>query len=129
MDCRGSCQPPDPLCEFPVVVVMQGVPDNAEVIAEVLAFSPRLLVLDEMDQLDSKAQDVLYTIFEWPYLPNSRLCLIGIANALDLTDRILPRLQARPHCRPQLLNFPPYSREELVAIVQDRLTRVKNQKF
>uniref|UniRef100_H3CLC8 Cell division control protein n=1 Tax=Tetraodon nigroviridis TaxID=99883 RepID=H3CLC8_TETNG len=82
-----------------------------------------LLVLDEMDQLDSKAQDVLYTIFEWPYLPGSRLCLVGIANALDLTDRILPRLQARPHCRPQLLHFPPYSREELVAIVQDRLAQ------
>lgn len=30
-----------------------------------------------MDQLDSKAQDVLYTIFEWPYLPKSRLSLIG----------------------------------------------------
>uniref|UniRef100_A0A3Q4MA11 Cell division control protein 6 homolog n=1 Tax=Neolamprologus brichardi TaxID=32507 RepID=A0A3Q4MA11_NEOBR len=83
----------------------------------------RLLVLDEMDQLDSKAQDVLYTIFEWPYLPKSRLCLIGIANALDLTDRILPRLQARPQCRPLLLHFPPYSREELTAIVQDRLVQ------
>ncbi|KAI4882033.1 hypothetical protein NFI96_012504 [Prochilodus magdalenae] len=83
-----------------------------------------LLVLDEMDQLDSKSQDVLYTIFEWPYLPKSRLCLIGIANALDLTDRILPRLQANPHCRPQLLHFPPYSRQELTAIVQDRLTQV-----
>ncbi|KAL2086850.1 hypothetical protein ACEWY4_017909 [Coilia grayii] len=83
-----------------------------------------LLVLDEMDQLDSKSQEVLYTIFEWPYLPKSRLCLIGIANALDLTDRILPRLQAKPHCRPQLLHFPPYSRQELTAIVQDRLTQV-----
>ncbi|XP_020784298.1 LOW QUALITY PROTEIN: cell division control protein 6 homolog [Boleophthalmus pectinirostris] len=82
-----------------------------------------LLVLDEMDQLDSKAQDVLYTIFEWPHLPKSRLCLIGIANALDLTDRILPRLQARPECRPLLLNFPPYSRQELTAIVQDRLAQ------
>ncbi|XP_062869009.1 cell division control protein 6 homolog [Trichomycterus rosablanca] len=82
-----------------------------------------LLVLDEMDQLDSKSQDVLYTIFEWPYLPKSRLCLIGIANALDLTDRILPRLQAKPHCRPQLLHFPPYSRQELAAIVQDRLAQ------
>ncbi|XP_062244274.1 cell division control protein 6 homolog [Platichthys flesus] len=82
-----------------------------------------LLVLDEMDQLDSKAQDVLYTIFEWPYLTGSRLCLVGIANALDLTDRILPRLQARPRCRPQLLHFPPYSRQELAAIVQDRLTQ------
>ncbi|XP_029284230.1 cell division control protein 6 homolog [Cottoperca gobio] len=82
-----------------------------------------LLVLDEMDQLDSKSQDVLYTIFEWPYLPESRLCLVGIANALDLTDRILPRLQARPRCRPLLLHFPPYSRQELSAIVQDRLSQ------
>ncbi|XP_038160769.1 cell division control protein 6 homolog [Cyprinodon tularosa] len=82
-----------------------------------------LLVLDEMDQLDSKAQDVLYTIFEWPYLPRSRLCLIGIANALDLTDRILPRLQAQPHCRPLLLHFPPYSRQELATIIQDRLLK------
>lgn len=48
----------------------------------------------------------------------------GIANALDLTDRILPRLQARPQCRPLLLHFPPYSREELTAIVQDRLVQV-----
>ncbi|XP_053491491.1 cell division control protein 6 homolog [Ictalurus furcatus] len=86
-----------------------------------------LLVLDEMDQLDSKAQDVLYTIFEWPYLPKSRLCLIGVANALDLTDRILPRLQAKPHCRPQLLHFPPYSRQELSAIVQDRLAQVSGE--
>ncbi|KAK9966404.1 hypothetical protein ABG768_003516 [Culter alburnus] len=86
-----------------------------------------LLVLDEMDQLDSKSQEVLYTIFEWPYLPKSRVCLIGIANALDLTDRILPRLQAKPHCRPKLLNFPPYSREELNAIVLDRLTQVSGE--
>ncbi|XP_030627918.1 cell division control protein 6 homolog [Chanos chanos] len=86
-----------------------------------------LLVLDEMDQLDSKAQDVLYTIFEWPYLPKSRLCLIGIANALDLTDRILPRLQAKPHCRPQLLHFPPYTRQELAAIVQDRLSQASGE--
>lgn len=81
-----------------------------------------------MDQLDSKAQDVLYTIFEWPYLPSSRLCLVGIANALDLTDRILPRLQARPRCHPQLLHFPPYSREELIAIVQDRLSQVRRNR-
>ncbi|XP_061771512.1 cell division control protein 6 homolog isoform X2 [Nerophis ophidion] len=82
-----------------------------------------LLVLDEMDQLDSKSQEVLYTIFEWPHLPKSRLCLIGVANALDLTERILPRLQAHPRCRPRLINFPPYSRQELTAIVQDRLAQ------
>ncbi|KAG8139983.1 hypothetical protein E2320_002729 [Naja naja] len=89
--------------------------------------SMALVVLDEMDQLDSKGQDVLYTVFEWPSLPNSRLILIGIANALDLTDRILPRLQTRPLCRPQLLNFSPYSKDQLASILQDRLKKVSGE--
>nr|XP_013800460.1 PREDICTED: cell division control protein 6 homolog [Apteryx mantelli mantelli] len=40
-----------------------------------------LLVLDEMDQLDSKGQDVLYTVFEWPWLAGSRLVLIASPRA------------------------------------------------
>ncbi|XP_039083602.1 cell division control protein 6 homolog isoform X1 [Hyaena hyaena] len=83
-----------------------------------------VLVLDEVDQLDSKGQDVLYTLFEWPWLNNSRLVLIGIANTLDLTDRILPRLQAREKCKPRLLNFPPYTKNQIAAILQDRLDLV-----
>ncbi|XP_027714275.1 cell division control protein 6 homolog [Vombatus ursinus] len=85
-----------------------------------------LLVLDEMDQLDSKGQDVLYTLFEWPWLRNSHLVLIGIANSLDLTDRILPRLQARAKFRPQLVNFPPYTKEQIATILQDRLKQVSS---
>uniref|UniRef100_A0A8C8SBF2 Cell division control protein n=1 Tax=Pelusios castaneus TaxID=367368 RepID=A0A8C8SBF2_9SAUR len=83
-----------------------------------------VLVLDEMDQLDSKGQDVLYTVFEWPWLTGSRVVLIGVANALDLTDRILARLQARPKCKPQLLNFPPYTKEQIAFILQERLKQV-----
>ncbi|CAK7290130.1 cell division control protein 6 homolog [Vulpes vulpes] len=83
-----------------------------------------VLVLDEVDQLDSKGQDVLYTLFEWPWLSNSRLVLIGIANTLDLTDRILPRLQAREKCKPQLLNFPPYTKNQIATILQERLDLV-----
>ncbi|XP_077997375.1 cell division control protein 6 homolog [Glandiceps talaboti] len=86
---------------------------------------PVLLILDEIDQLDSKNQEILYTMFEWPSLPKSRLVLIGIANALDFTDRILPRLQARPKCKPQLLNFPPYTKDQIVTILQDRLEKTK----
>nr|XP_039268452.1 cell division control protein 6 homolog [Styela clava] len=80
-----------------------------------------ILLLDEMDQLDSKNQEVLYTIFEWPALENSRLLLIGIANALDLTDRILPRLQSRSKCKPTLINFQPYSKDQIVAILEGRI--------
>uniref|UniRef100_A0A8C6J7Y4 Cell division control protein n=1 Tax=Melopsittacus undulatus TaxID=13146 RepID=A0A8C6J7Y4_MELUD len=81
-----------------------------------------LLVLDELDQLESKGQDVLYTLFEWPRLPSSRLVLVGMANALDLTDRSLARLGA--HGSPQLLHFPPYTREQLSSILQERLGQV-----
>ncbi|XP_071100724.1 cell division control protein 6 homolog [Haliotis cracherodii] len=84
-----------------------------------------IMVLDEIDQLDSKHQEVLYTIFEWPSLTQSKLILVGIANALDLTDRILPRLQARPKCRPQLLNFAPYSKEQIASIIKGRLRKME----
>jgi len=77
-----------------------------------------------MDSLDSRNQDVLYTMFEWPALPNSSLILIGIANSLDLTDRTLPRLQTRPNFRPQILNFPPYSKDEMIEVITKRLSEV-----
>ncbi|NWI34117.1 CDC6 protein, partial [Sula dactylatra] len=83
-----------------------------------------LLVLDELDQLESKGQDVLYTLFEWPRLPGSRLVLVGLANALDLMDRSLARLGARLAGGPRLLHFPPYTREQLTAILQERLAQV-----
>jgi len=86
----------------------------------------RIVILDEMDQLESKNQEILYTMFEWPSQPKSKLILIGIANALDLTDRMLPRLQARPKCKPELLHFAPYTKEQIVKIIQDRLSVVES---
>ncbi|XP_028393017.1 cell division control protein 6 homolog [Dendronephthya gigantea] len=86
---------------------------------------PMVVVLDEMDQLESKNQDVLYTMFEWPSLPSSRLILIGIANALDLTDRVLPRLQLRQECKPKLLHFSPYAKDQIVKILTARLSEVE----
>ncbi|XP_003387714.1 PREDICTED: cell division control protein 6 homolog [Amphimedon queenslandica] len=81
-----------------------------------------LLALDEIDQLDSRGQEILYKLFEWPSLPNSCLILIGIANSLDLTDRLLPRLKAHPHTTPDLLIFPPYTKDEIMLILEDRLS-------
>jgi cell division control protein 6 len=77
---------------------MESTPDLKKFLENELTSSKKwiLLVLDEIDQLESKCQEVLYTLFEWPYLANSKLILVGIANALDLTDRILPRVTVRP---------------------------------
>jgi len=80
-----------------------------------------LLVLDEVDQLESKDQSVLYTVFEWPALDTSRLVLCGIANSLDLTDRVLPRLQVSPAYKPTLLHYPPYSKQQIMDILRARL--------
>ncbi|KAI8597654.1 P-loop containing nucleoside triphosphate hydrolase protein [Dissophora ornata] len=79
-----------------------------------------VVVLDEIDQLLTKDQDVLYKLFQWSSTESSKLTLFGIANALDMTDRFLPRLKAK-NCEPQLLNFNPYQVEEIRDIIMDRL--------
>ncbi|KAF9105951.1 AAA ATPase [Mortierella sp. GBA35] len=82
-------------------------------------------ILDEIDQLLTKDQEVLYKLFQWSTTEGSRLTLVGIANALDMTDRFLPRLKAR-NCEPQLLNFNPYQVAEIRDIIMDRLFSVEN---
>ncbi|KAL1124228.1 hypothetical protein AAG570_001998 [Ranatra chinensis] len=76
-----------------------------------------LLVLDEMDQLESRNQSVLYTVFSWT-TGDSGLVLIGVANALDLTDRLLPRIATRGGVQPLLVHFPPYTRNQIIDIVR-----------
>ncbi|KAK3809826.1 MAG: P-loop containing nucleoside triphosphate hydrolase protein, partial [Linnemannia elongata] len=82
-------------------------------------------ILDEIDQLLTKDQEVLYKLFQWSTTEGSRLTLVGIANALDMTDRFLPRLKAR-NCEPQLLNFNPYQVAEIRDIIMDRLFSVED---
>lgn len=79
-----------------------------------------VVFLDEIDQLSTRHQDVLYKLFEWASSPTSRLVLIGIANALNMTDRLLPRLRTK-NCEPELLNFNPYQVADITAIIKDRL--------
>ncbi|KAF9963519.1 AAA ATPase, partial [Mortierella alpina] len=86
-----------------------------------------VVVLDEIDQLLTKDQDVLYKLFEWSSMERSKLTLIGIANALDMTDRFLPRLKAK-NCEPQLLNFNPYQVAEIRSIIMDRLFSLEGEK-
>jgi cell division control protein 6 len=52
--------------------------------------------------------------------PSSSLILIGIANALDLTDRFLPRLKSR-NLKPNLLPFMPYTAPQIANIITSKL--------
>lgn len=82
-----------------------------------------VLVLDEIDQLETRDNSVLYTAFAWAHKAKSSVILVGIANGLDLTERVLPMLKGRGYS-PGLLNFAPYSKEQLVAIVQGRIAAI-----
>jgi len=77
-------------------------------------------ILDEIDYLNTRDQEILYKLFEWPVKSNSRLSIIGIANALNMTDRFLPRLKAK-NCEPQYINFNPYEMNDMINIIKDRL--------
>lgn len=79
-----------------------------------------IVILDEIDHLLTLDLEILYTLFEWSLHRSSRLILIGIANALDLTDRFLPRLRAR-RLKPQLLPFLPYTAVQIASVVTTRL--------
>ncbi|KAF8464563.1 P-loop containing nucleoside triphosphate hydrolase protein [Kalaharituber pfeilii] len=79
-----------------------------------------VVVLDEIDHLLTKDQEILYSIFEWSLAKSSRLILIGIANALDFTDRFLPRLKTR-NLKPELLQFQPYSAPQITSVITSRL--------
>ncbi|KAF4555266.1 ATPase-like protein 5 [Elsinoe fawcettii] len=79
-----------------------------------------LLMLDEVDQLVDLDLNLLYSLFEWSMQPSSNLILIGIANALDLTDRLLPRLKSR-NIKPSLLPFMPYTAMQINDIITTKL--------
>ncbi|KAI6093295.1 cell division control protein Cdc6 [Hypoxylon rubiginosum] len=79
-----------------------------------------LVVLDEIDHILTLDLESLYRLFEWSMQKSSRLVLVGIANALDLTDRFLPRLKSR-NLKPDLLPFLPYSAAQIKNIITTRL--------
>lgn len=54
------------------------------------SFTPISVVLvDELDQMITKKQDVVYNFFNWPHMPHSKLIVIAVANTMDLPEREL----------------------------------------
>ncbi|KAF2832191.1 cell division control protein Cdc6 [Ophiobolus disseminans] len=79
-----------------------------------------VVTLDEVDHLLELDIDLLYNIFEWSLQKSSGLILVGIANALDFTDRFLPRLKARG-LKPHLLPFLPYTAAQISSVITSKL--------
>ncbi|KAM7528936.1 hypothetical protein LguiB_032346 [Lonicera macranthoides] len=80
---------------------------------------PCILLIDELDILVTRNQSVLYNILDWPTKPHSKLVVIGIANTMDLPEKLLPRISSRMGM--QRLCFAPYNYLQLQEIISTRL--------
>jgi origin recognition complex subunit 1 len=78
-----------------------------------------VVLVDELDAIVNKRQDVLYNVFDWPCLPQSKLVVVGIANTMDLTERFMHKVSSR--IGGERIVFTPYTRDCLQAMIRKRL--------
>jgi len=84
---------------------------------------PCVVLMDELDQLVTKNQSVMYNFFNWPGLKHSRLIVLAVANTMDLPERTLSnKISSRLGLT--RITFPGYSHEQLMKIIQSRLEGV-----
>ncbi|KAG6412304.1 hypothetical protein SASPL_124979 [Salvia splendens] len=79
-----------------------------------------LVVADELDYLITKDRSVLHDLFMLTTMPFSRCILLGVANAIDLADMFIPKLQSL-NCKPMVITFCAYSKDQIINILQERL--------
>ncbi|KAK9466628.1 hypothetical protein V1512DRAFT_291326 [Lipomyces arxii] len=81
---------------------------------------PVVVLMDELDQLVTKSQDVMYNFFNWPSIPNSKLIVVAIANIMDLPERTLSnKISSRLGLT--RVQFAGYTHAQLQVIIENRL--------
>ena len=84
---------------------------------------PCVVLMDELDQLVTRTQSVMYNFFNWPGLRHSRLIVLAVANTMDLPERTLSNKISSRLGLTRVL-FPGYTHEQLMEIVRSRLEGV-----
>lgn len=79
-----------------------------------------MVLVDELDQLVTKKQEVIYNFFNWPNQPHSRLIVLAIANTMDLPERELSN-KINSRLGSNRINFTPYDKSQLIEILTTRL--------
>ncbi|KAH8284504.1 hypothetical protein KR018_000883 [Drosophila ironensis] len=79
-----------------------------------------VLLVDELDILCNRRQDVVYNLLDWPTKSAAKLVVVTIANTMDLPERLL---MGKVTSRLGLtrLTFQPYTHKQLQEIVTARL--------
>ena len=83
-----------------------------------------ILVLDEIDFLINKSQNLLYNIFNWTTFEGSKLIVISISNTLDLPNKLTPRIRSR--MGNNKIMFKPYNKDELITILKSKGVEYEN---
>ncbi|XP_015254707.1 PREDICTED: origin recognition complex subunit 1 [Cyprinodon variegatus] len=104
--------------------------DHAAALLEKRFSSPALrkettvLLVDELDLLWTRKQNVMYNLFDWPTRRHARLVVLTIANTMDLPERIMiNRVASRLGLT--RMSFQPYTFKQLQQIITSRLNKVK----
>lgn len=85
---------------------------------------PCVVLMDELDQLVTKNQSVMYNFFNWPQLRHSRLIVLAVANTMDLPERTLSsKISSRLGLT--TITFPGYDHKQLMSIITSRLEGVQ----
>ena len=87
---------------------------------------PCVVLMDELDQLVTRTQSVMYNFFNWPSFRHSRLIVLAVANTMDLPERTLSNKISSRLGLTRIL-FPGYTHEQLMAIVRSRLESVPGE--
>ncbi|NXD93836.1 ORC1 protein, partial [Chaetorhynchus papuensis] len=83
-----------------------------------------VLIVDELDLLWTRKQNVMYNLFDWPTQKHSKLIILAIANTMDLPERIMMnRVASRLGLT--RMSFQPYTYKQLQQIISSRLKGVK----
>ncbi|KAJ7170168.1 P-loop containing nucleoside triphosphate hydrolase protein [Mycena filopes] len=83
-----------------------------------------VVLMDELDQLMTAKQDVVYNFFNWPTLAGSKLVVLAVANTMDLPERAMTG-RVRSRLGMTRINFQPYSWTQLQSIVEARIASAK----
>jgi origin recognition complex subunit 1 len=103
---------------------------------------PCVVLMDELDQMVTKNQGIMYNFFHWPSLRHSKLIVLAVANTMDLPERTLSNKISSRIGKMHLcivysihglmdtaklltgltrITFPGYTHEQLMKIIRARL--------
>ncbi|KAK4938937.1 Origin recognition complex, subunit 1 [Elasticomyces elasticus] len=84
---------------------------------------PCVVLMDELDQLVTRNQSVMYNFFNWPAMRHSKLIVLAVANTMDLPERTLSnKISSRLGLT--RITFPGYTHTQLIEIISSRLEGV-----